>query len=200
MKHAYKIGDILPDATIYIGQNDAGLHIATTLENLPGFYNHEAATKAAQELHAHDYKDWMLPDLDECMLIYKASRCDNLKVSFDFSGAFPASAFWSARRYNDNDAYFQWVVDGNQYDYTRYRELPVRPVRRFKSLNPSVISAEKSFYMVYGQYGYLARFSDKQSALKDAELQARANTTSYYVMKAISVSKSVNVITEELDD
>lgn len=197
MKHAYKIGDELPDGTIYIGQNDNGLHIAVLPQNLSGLYNHDAALKAAQGLDAHGHKDWELPDLDECKLIYEASRCDNLKASFDFSGSFPASAFWSARRYDDYFAFSQWVDDGTQNRSYRTEELPVRPVRTFNHL---VISAEKSFYIVHGDSGYSNRFQDQQSALKHAELQAKANATPYYVMKAVSVSKSINVITEKLDD
>lgn len=127
-------GTLLPDGTIYLGQNEAGDHIAVMPKNHTSYLSWDAAMEWAKNLTAHGHGDWRLPELDECKLIYQSQDLGKLKGTFDKSGSYPASILWSARRYDSGHAYFQWLDDGFQYYDYRARELSVRAVRRCNDL------------------------------------------------------------------
>ncbi len=147
-------GDILPDKTVLVKKMGNGDSLITTRQQLPNNVSWNELVENTSEddikvqrvnIHAQfvkqgaddrSYTDWFLPtmtgkdDKDECWALYEASGKGALRSSFDKSGSFPASAFWSARRYYYYYAYCQWVGDGNQFYGGRNLELPVRPVRR----------------------------------------------------------------------
>jgi hypothetical protein len=63
--------------------------------------------------------------LDITQIMFKRKNNGSFKNSYG-----DASFLWSARRYDNNNAYYQWLGDGSQDDDYRQRELSVRPVRR----------------------------------------------------------------------
>lgn len=124
MKTDYKLGDTLPDDTIYLGCIN-GVHSCV----VP---NQEMETMTWDAAH-EKYGD-ALPDRYECLMLYELYL---LKPElFNFG---EIKAFWSARRGSHDGAYCQWVDDGLQRNGYRDRELPVSPVRRFKSFSDLVI-------------------------------------------------------------
>lgn len=127
-------GTLLSDGTIYLGQNEAGDHIAVMPRNHTSYLSWDAAMEWAKNLTAHGHNDWRLPELDECQLIYQSQDLGELKGTFDKSGSFPASILWSARRYDSSYAYCQWLGVGSQTSDRRTHELSVRAVRRCDDL------------------------------------------------------------------
>jgi len=90
----------------------------------------------AQGANDYGFQDWRAPNMkfednhraDESWMLWKFSEAGGRNM-FDKSGS-SASIVWSARRSIDSIAYYQRMDNGTQSNDLRFRELPVRPVRR----------------------------------------------------------------------
>ena len=113
----YKPGDLLPNGEIYLCRLDD--EIFTVAPMAPKKMNWDDAMKYAADLGLE------LPDLEISHTMFKRKDIGAFKGSYE-----DASILWSARRYGNRGAYYQWLAGGGQNGNYRTLELVVRPVRR----------------------------------------------------------------------
>ena len=66
--------------------------------------------------------DWRLPTQDEMKLLYQ---------SRDKIGGFTGNYYWSSTDVDDNFAWFQNMINGNQFDGFKFLTYHVRAIRSF---------------------------------------------------------------------
>ena len=148
----HQSGDIMPDKTILVAKTNDRV-LMTLPKQLPQWesWNELAKDATEEEIKAqripvnHILKKqgvdnlgyvWFMPTMtdkgptEQCYAIYQASDNGALKGVFDKSGSSNASTFWSARRNDRSNAYYQWMGDGHQLNLNLRRyALPVSVVR-----------------------------------------------------------------------
>ena len=70
------------------------------------------------------YDDWFLPSKDELDLMYRNLKKNN-------KGGFSGAYYWSSSEDDASHAWYQDFYSGHQYNYNRYYDYRVRPVRAF---------------------------------------------------------------------
>jgi hypothetical protein len=122
-----KIGDRMPDGTVYAGNlPDTGTPMYTTPADAPLTMQWREAMNYVGALEAHGHKDWRLPSRAEFnMLVNNRAAIGG----FDTSGSFPAGYYWSSSEYGGSVAYGQRFSDGSQLDFNKSLGLSVRCVR-----------------------------------------------------------------------
>src|SRR5579872_840919 len=89
-----KIGDKMPDGTIYAGISpETNKPMYTTPADAPLTMKFNQAQEYAAKLDAHGQKDWRVPSKAELNVLF------NNRVAvggFDVTGEYPAGWYWSA--------------------------------------------------------------------------------------------------------
>jgi hypothetical protein len=116
-KAVLKIGEKMPDGTVYAGISpDTGKAMYTTPADAPLTYTFNQSQKYAGKLDAHGHKDWRVPTKGELNVLFQ-NRADI--GGFDISGSNPAGWYWSSSQTSYTGAWAQRFSDGYQgYNYT----------------------------------------------------------------------------------
>jgi hypothetical protein len=85
-----------------------------------------SAAVYCSELVFGGQSDWFLPSKDELNLMYT-----NLQSASTPLGGFSPDFYWSSSEFGDYSAWFQYFYFGNQFNFSKYATLYVRPVRAF---------------------------------------------------------------------
>lgn len=114
----YKAGELLPNGMIYLSRIDDQITIVNPKDE-DGLFTWDNAMKHVADMEMD------LPNRVEFILIFENKDAGAFKGTFRED-----NPYWTSRRYYHLNAYYQWVVDGNQFILLRNVELPARPVRR----------------------------------------------------------------------
>ena len=123
---APKVGDRMPDGTIYAGDSpDTGKPMYTTPADAPLSMDFNKATKYAKSLGAHGHNDWRLPTKAELNVLF-----NNRASIGGFSvGIHPTGWYWSGTPEDEWDAWGQRFSDGYRLDNDKGDHSSVRCVR-----------------------------------------------------------------------
>jgi hypothetical protein len=130
-----KIGDRMPDGTVYAGISpDTGKPMYTTPADAPLTYTFNQAKQYAETLDARGHKDWRVPTEGELNVLWENRDKCKLKGTFNETGLYPAGWHWSSSTdhflwMNLLYAFCQRFSDGFQYIAAKYAEIPLRCVR-----------------------------------------------------------------------
>jgi hypothetical protein len=122
-----KIGDKMPDGTIYVGISpDTNKQMYTPPADAPLTYTFNEAKKHAKKLRAHGHQDWRVPSKDELNVLFN-NRAQI--TGFDLSGSYPAGWYWTASQYGPWDAWGQHFTDGSHDVSSKDTSASLRCVR-----------------------------------------------------------------------
>lgn len=77
------------------------------------------------------YGDWYLPSKEELDLMYQNKTTIDATAGANAGSGFASARYWSSTEYNNNDAWEQFFVNGNQSNYYKFSTYRVRAVRAF---------------------------------------------------------------------
>jgi Protein of unknown function (DUF1566) len=124
---ALKVGEVMPDGTIYAGTSPhTRKPMYTTPKDAPTTCNFNEAADYASALDAHGHKDWRAPTKTELNVLFQNRAAIG---NFDTSGSIPAGWYWSASRINNDGAWAQRFSDGYQFNDFRLIRSALRCVR-----------------------------------------------------------------------
>jgi hypothetical protein len=83
----------------------------------------DSAAAYCDDLSYGGYIDWFLPSKDELNQMY---------VNKTTIGGFSNVEYWSSSEYDNDEAWYQLFINGNQFSTTKY-PLNVRPIRSFSA-------------------------------------------------------------------
>jgi hypothetical protein len=121
-----KIGDRMPDGTVY-----AGISAATdepmyaTPNDAPFTYTFNQARDYAAKLDVHGHQDWRVPTKSELNVLFQNRAAIG---GFDESGSHPARFYLSSSHLSDNHAWGQRFSDGDQFNYFKHYVSSLRCV------------------------------------------------------------------------
>jgi len=131
-----KIGDEMPDGTIYAGISpDTGKATYTMPQDAPGAFTFNSAARYAETLDAHSHKDWRVPTQNELDVLYQNRDKGKLKRTFDETGlehrqySCPGR-YWSSSAVNDSgwsafdDSYAKAKCFNDGKLYRTFRDFP----------------------------------------------------------------------------
>jgi hypothetical protein len=104
----------------------------------------EYAAKYAEDLNCSGVDDWFLPSKDELDLAYNRLAQNRVGGQDTPVGSFNKGYYWTSTDYNNNTAWSQYFMDGQQFDRVQTlsgnRKPPanpfrVRPIRAFGTNN-----------------------------------------------------------------
>ena len=122
-----KIGDKMPDATIYAGISpDTNKPMYATLADASLTMTFNEAKEYAAKLDAHGHQDWRVPSKAELNVLFNNRAAIG---GFNVSGSLPAGWYWSASQDGRLSAWCQRFSDGVQHSGIKDNHLPVRCVR-----------------------------------------------------------------------
>jgi hypothetical protein len=122
-----KIGDRMPDGTIYAGISpDSGKAIYAAAADGALIMTFEKAAMYAKDMDAHGHKDWRVPTKGELNVLFNNRTAIG---GFNVTGSGPAGWYWSSSRNLSNDAWAQRFSDGTQYTSLRHDNSSLRLVR-----------------------------------------------------------------------
>jgi hypothetical protein len=123
-----KIGDMMPDKTIYAGISpETNQAMYTTPRDAPLTMTFNKAKKYAAKLDAHGHQDWRVPTKNELRVLYNSRAAIG---GFEVSGSDPAGWYWSAPPAEKWGAWCQRFSDGRQdYNGSKASHSSVRCVR-----------------------------------------------------------------------
>ena len=121
-----KIGDRMPDGTIYAGHSpDTGKPMYTTPTDAPPTMEWQDAMDYAKALEAHGHQDWRLPTKAELNVLFNNRAAIG---GFNANGFTPTGWYWSGTLYSGFAAWAQRFSFGLQR-YTNGDPSSVRCVR-----------------------------------------------------------------------
>lgn len=121
-----KIGDKMPDGTIYAGISpETNKPMYTTPKDAPVTMAFKEAKAYAVKLNAHGHQNWRLPTKAELDVLY-----DNRAAigGFDSTGSYPASYYVSSEQYDYWLVFFHRFSDGAPGIYPKTKLSAVRCV------------------------------------------------------------------------
>lgn len=123
-----KIGDQMPDATIYVGISPK-LKVAmyATAADEPGTFTWDEASDLARTKTSHGHDDWVLPTADELDVLF-INRAAIGK--FNQSGEHPVGWYWSSTSGGRNGIRVQRFSDGCRGRSLKHYLCSVRYIRR----------------------------------------------------------------------
>jgi uncharacterized protein DUF1566 len=123
-----KIGDRMPDGTIYAGISpDTGKPMYTTPADVSLTMQWKEAMDYAAKFHAHGHEDWRLPTKGELNVLFNNRAAIG---GFDVSGSVPGGWYWSGTQFNKWSAWDQRFSDGDQnYNFAKDLRSSIRCVR-----------------------------------------------------------------------
>src|ERR1039457_3929600 len=108
-----KIGDAMPDGSIYAGTSpDSNKPMYTTPADAPLTYTFNQAQKYAEQLDAYGHKDWRAPTKAELNVLFKNRAAIG---GFNESSSYPAGWYWSSSQGGYLYAWVQRFSDGYQH-------------------------------------------------------------------------------------
>jgi hypothetical protein len=122
-----KIGDVMPDGTIYAGISpDTNAPMFTTAKDAPFPMNWHTAATYARDLFAHGRADWRVPTSAELNVLF-----NNRAAIGGFTGArlLRPGWYWSSSEQRYFDAKDQRFSDGHQSAHRKYHQSAVRCIR-----------------------------------------------------------------------
>lgn len=124
---APKVGDRMPDGTIYAGTSpDSGKAMYTTSADAKLTYSFNQAQTYAEKRAAHGHLDWRVPTRGELNVLFQNRAAIG---GFSISGLHPAGWYWSSTQYSDYGAWDQRFSDGHQDGNYKGNAASVRLVR-----------------------------------------------------------------------
>ena len=130
MKIGPKVGEVMPDGTIYAGISpESHKPMYTTPCDAPGTYTFNEAAKYASRLDAHHHHDFHAPTRGELNVLWENRNKGKLKGTFNETGSDPAGWYWSSSQNDHSIAWAQRFSDGTQLYYTKYSDSSLRCVR-----------------------------------------------------------------------
>jgi len=129
MAYQPKIGDKMPDGTVYAGISpETNKPMYATPADAPLAMRFNKATEYAAQLDAHGHHDWRVPTKAELNVLF-----NNRAAIGGFNnvpGPHPAGWYWSASQDNEFDAWSQRLCDGRQSNAAGKRtSMAIRCVR-----------------------------------------------------------------------
>lgn len=125
---AHRIGDVMPDGTVYAGispTNAKPMYSTPKDTGLCAEWN--KAMDHAAKLDAHGYTDWRVPTKAELHELFKHRAAIG---AFDESGSCPACWYWSSSQYFEFNAWVQRFSDGDRNLFNASVTVAsLRPVR-----------------------------------------------------------------------
>jgi hypothetical protein len=122
-----KIGDRLPDGTVYAGNSpDTGKAMYAAPEDAPLTMKWKQAMEYAGKLDVLGHHDWRVPTKSELNVLFQNRAAIG---GFDRSGSYPSGWYWSSSQATDYDAWDQRFSDGDQYCDDKDSVSPLRCVR-----------------------------------------------------------------------
>jgi hypothetical protein len=123
-----KIGDKMPDGTIYAGISpDTHKPVYTTPSDAPLTYTFNEAMEFAAKLDAHGHRDWRVPTKGELDALFNNRAAIG---GFETRGSNPGGWYWSSSQLNlYGGAWAQRFSDGNRFNYSKYGDSFLRCVR-----------------------------------------------------------------------
>ena len=110
-----KIGDAMPDGSIYAGICK-GKRLYATPADAPLTYTFNQAQEYAAALTAHGHTDWRVPTENELNTLYENRKQGKLERTFNEIGLGPAGWYWSSSQ-DDGGALAERFSGGGQYDF-----------------------------------------------------------------------------------
>jgi hypothetical protein len=124
---APKIGDRLPDGSIYAGISpDTNKPMYTTPADAPLTLKWKQAMAYAARLDAHGHQDWRVPTKGELNVLFQNRAAVG---GFNETDEYPAGWHWSATPFNFGLEWAQRFGDGLQDSYGVYGSFSLRCVR-----------------------------------------------------------------------
>jgi hypothetical protein len=124
---APKVGDKMPDGTIYAGISpDTGKSMYAAPRDVSLMMQFNQARDYAARLDAHGHKDWRIPTKAELNVLFNNRAAIG---GFDISGSYPAGWYWSASPNLKWGAWDQRFSDGYQSPNNKNNHSSVRCVR-----------------------------------------------------------------------
>ena len=122
-----KIGDVMPDGTIYAGISpDTKTPMFTTMRDAPECMTWHEAVRYAKDLAAHRHRDWRLPSPAELNVLFRNRAAIG---KFDETGLPSCGWYWSSAEYFYFEARDQQFSDGHQGVHPKILDSSVRCVR-----------------------------------------------------------------------
>ena len=124
---APRIGEMMPDKTIYVGVSpDTGMPMYTTPADAPLGMKWKMAMKYAADLHANGHHDWRVATKNELNMLFNNRAAIG---GFNVSGSGPLGCYWSATPYFVWSAWGQCFRAGYQGGFDEGNRSSVRLVR-----------------------------------------------------------------------
>jgi hypothetical protein len=127
---APKVGDKMPDGTIYAGISpDTNKPMYTTWADAPLARSFNSAKDYARTLnrqYAHDHDDWRVPTKNELNVLFNNRAAIG---GFNESGCDSDGRYWSSTQYCKSVAWGQCFSEGYQGAGSIYTDSAVRCVR-----------------------------------------------------------------------
>ena len=127
-----KVGDVMPDGTIYAGISpDANERMYVTAHDVSLSMDFNAAAKYTEELYVHGHQDWKMPTPKELRTLFRSQKKGVLKGTFttiaNFNYVYPDWYWSSAQR--DDLALALRFSDGLRGSHSKDVLASCRPVR-----------------------------------------------------------------------
>ncbi len=128
----FEVGDKMEDGTIFAGVSpDTGRNMFVTPKDASGVFAWKAAMKYAANLDANGHRDWSLPTEAELKTLYQNRNKGALKGTFNTSGTYPSSFYWSSAQtpVHPDPAFRVLFSNGSPTWMYKGSDASVRPVR-----------------------------------------------------------------------
>lgn len=139
-KHPLRIGDKMPDGTVYVGVSpDTGEKMYAMRRDAPKILSFDEALAYAKKLKAHGHNDWRVPTKGELNVLFNNAAAIG---HFDTSGNLDTGYYWSSTESDDTvdgevvDAWLQRFNGGAQNESFKEDEQSVRFVRTTTAPKP----------------------------------------------------------------
>src|SRR4051812_16634024 len=94
-----KIGELMPDGTIYAGISPrTGKWIFAAAADAPGRYSFRKAANYTKNLCAHGHRDFQVPSRSVLDVLWQNRTEGKLRGTFNETGAVPAGWYWSSTK------------------------------------------------------------------------------------------------------
>ncbi len=125
-----KVGDVMPDGTIYAGVSpDTNQRMYAAPADAPLSMNFNEAAEYAKDLKVGDKQDFRLPTEAELNVLFENREKGALKGTFNLTGYYPVGWHWSSMSVSEGLALGQRFRDGQQDRHHRLNVSSVRCVR-----------------------------------------------------------------------